>query len=641
VNGRLIADKNKGITSILYTHLNQPYEINIAGKGKITLRVRQRGNKLKKVVLENDTLQFFTHEEGRARYDQTQTAAETKIFNYDYFLKDHLGNVRVVVTEEKDTSSYFATMELAARTKEEQLFSNITASVYPKSSVAGYPADATTNPNDYIVRLNGSGQKVGPTLVLKVMTGDKIDVAAKSFYKSPLSTPATSTPVGDILTSIATGLIGIAGDSKGTLGELTNSSSGPLLNAVNDFRTAHNPSQSNKPKAYLNWMLLDEQLKPVTTYPSSGAIPVGSADLLNTLAQTGITMPKSGYLCIYLSNESNGWDVYFDNLSVTHYIGPLVEETHYYPFGLTIPGISTNSIGKQKNTRKYQGYEHNGELDVNSYETFFRTHDPQIGRWWQVDPKPESSLSFSPYVSMNDNPISVTDPLGDVVRYEREKEAGVTRKELRELKREIRQMRRNSESFNKMYKDMKRSDKTFVYKASATVAGGHTAKPWDQGQDGVTTMSINVRMSHDKVVGTTAHETGHGWRIAHKLDVEPAQSDLPTIGVTTNLAEYTKQVDFVRGQNILTSTISREQAEVGAMHIGNIVTSELRSSGNSGYSGLQYETSYAGPMAVPGLSISGNPTYNLGYTDYSNKLPLSYYNNKIDIHSDHGVSPIR
>jgi hypothetical protein len=49
----------------------------------------------------------------------------------------------------------------------------------------------------------------------------------------------------------------------------------------------------------------------------------------------------------------------------------------------------------------------------------------------------------------------------------------------------------------------------------------------------------------------------------------------------------------------------------------------------------------AGPMAVPGLSISGNPTYNLGYTDYSNKVPLSYYNNKIDIHSDHGVSPIR
>jgi RHS repeat-associated protein len=438
VNGRLIADKNKGITSILYTHLNQPYEINIAGKGKITYTYDNLGNKLKKVVLDteanpditttyqytqnfvykNDTLQFFTHEEGRARYDQTQTAAETKIFNYDYFLKDHLGNVRVVVTEEKDTSSYFATMELAARTKEEQLFSNIAASVYPKASVAGYPADATTNPNDYIVRLNGNGQKVGPTLVLKVMTGDKIDVAAKSFYKSPLSTPATTTPVGDILTSIATGLIGIAGDSKGTLGELTNSSSGPLLNAVNDFRTAHNPSQSNKPKAYLNWMLLDEQLKPVTTYPSSGAIPVGGADLLNTLALSGLIIPRSGYLCIYVSNESNGWDVYFDNLSVTHYTGPLIEETHYYPFGLTMPGISTQALGTIENKRGFAGNElQNKEFSdgsgIEMYDFNARTYYQQIGRFIQIDPLLEKDQEYiTPYHYSFNNPIRFSDADG-------------------------------------------------------------------------------------------------------------------------------------------------------------------------------------------------------------------------------------
>lgn len=81
-------------------------------------------------------------------------------------------------------------------------------------------------------------------------------------------------------------------------------------------------------------------------------------------------------------------------------------------------------------------------------------------------------------------------------------------------------MRRNSESFNKMYRDMKRSNDKFVYNASATVAGGNTAKPWDKGQSRVTTMHVNVRMSSDKLIQTTAHETGHGWRIAQKLDVE-------------------------------------------------------------------------------------------------------------------------
>jgi hypothetical protein len=38
-----------------------------------------------------------------------------------------------------------------------------------KNTVAAYPNDNYTNPNDYIQKLNGNNQKVGTSIVLKVM----------------------------------------------------------------------------------------------------------------------------------------------------------------------------------------------------------------------------------------------------------------------------------------------------------------------------------------------------------------------------------------------------------------------------------------------------------------------------------------
>ncbi|MGN6532038.1 MAG: hypothetical protein ACTHK0_09820 [Ginsengibacter sp.] len=61
-------------------------------------------------VYQNDTLQFAGHEEGRVRPQLISPATGYTPSNinwvYDYFEKDHLGNVRMVLTEEKDTSIY-------------------------------------------------------------------------------------------------------------------------------------------------------------------------------------------------------------------------------------------------------------------------------------------------------------------------------------------------------------------------------------------------------------------------------------------------------------------------------------------------------------------------------------------------------
>jgi hypothetical protein len=51
------------------------------------------------------------------------------------------------------------------------------------------------------------------------------------------------------------------------------------------------------------------------------------------------TISKNGYLYVYVSNESPQ-DVYFDDRTVKHFTGPLLQEQTYYPFGVEMARIS-------------------------------------------------------------------------------------------------------------------------------------------------------------------------------------------------------------------------------------------------------------------------------------------------------------
>jgi hypothetical protein len=106
--------------------------------------------------------------------------------------------------------------------------------------------------------------------------------------------------------------------------------------------------------------------------------------------------------------------VFFDNLQVIH-----LETTDYYPFGLTMVGISSKSVGGIENKYKFnkgselQNKEFSDGSGLELYTTEFRNLDPQIGRRWQIDPKPD--LSESVYSLDGNNPILNNDPLGDTV----------------------------------------------------------------------------------------------------------------------------------------------------------------------------------------------------------------------------------
>jgi RHS repeat-associated protein len=90
-----------------------------------------------------------------------------------------------------------------------------------------------------------------------------------------------------------------------------------------------------------------------------------------------------------------------------------LEESHYYPFGERMFNICSAAAGAMDNRKKYNGIEFNNDLDINTYEAPLRDLDPQIGRWWQIDPLTEKMEMWSPYTSNYDNPIRFSDPNGD------------------------------------------------------------------------------------------------------------------------------------------------------------------------------------------------------------------------------------
>lgn len=103
-NGNMIEDKNKGITSITYNHLNLPEIVTINGQ-QIKYTYDASGVKLRKEVqnkitdyagnyiYEDTELQFFNHAEGYASPDTSLG------WKYIYQYKDHLGNVRLSYTD--------------------------------------------------------------------------------------------------------------------------------------------------------------------------------------------------------------------------------------------------------------------------------------------------------------------------------------------------------------------------------------------------------------------------------------------------------------------------------------------------------------------------------------------------------------
>jgi RHS repeat-associated protein len=465
-NGNLVKDNNKKIrigsgAGVEYNFMDKPQKVTLENKSVIEFIYDGTGEKIGKKVTytptntskttwydgdyiyeeSNSVIQLKTilHEEGRIRVFEpisnprlvqggnfSLPGTNTKGV-FEFFIKDNLQSVRMVLTEETHSEYNDCTMETANNSYEEKMFGQVDANGNPitgsneviltRKDKATFAPGWTSNTSANVSRLKQDDQKLGPNMMLKVMGGDVINAQANYYYTGTVDNTGSSGLLGSILTNLVTTLTNTPPTQQmhGSASVITtNYSQNP--GDLGGFLSSQNNGGSTTPQAYLNVVFFDENFNfvpydPVTGLGSYGWRVTTSGDGHAPLVAPNIKAPKNGYAMVYLSNESKT-PVYFDDFAVTHVRGRIVEENAYYPYGLKIKGISAKAIDKGENKYGYQGEFAEDEEETGWDEFDLRTYDPQIGRWNGMDPYEQFA---SPYIGIGSDPINNIDPDGGYI----------------------------------------------------------------------------------------------------------------------------------------------------------------------------------------------------------------------------------
>ncbi len=268
-----------------------------------------------------------------------------------------------------------------------------------------FDRDGTTT--GYSQRLNGSSNEIyGLAKSLTVMPGDIVNVEVYAKYIDP-NTANWNTALTNLIAAIANNTGGIV-----STGENYDASTGSFPYANMSGATG---TEGSAPKAYLNWLIFDQDFNLLDAgfdRISESARETGTDaphDRLHNAAP--ITIDQPGYVYIYFSNENGSLvEVFFDDFSVEHIHGEVVQVDDYYPFGLTF-----NSYSRENSTPqnfKFNDKEEQKDLGLGWYDYGWRQYDPGIGRWMVVDPWATKYKSWSPYNYGFNNPIRYADFMG-------------------------------------------------------------------------------------------------------------------------------------------------------------------------------------------------------------------------------------
>ncbi len=462
VNGNLTADNNKGINQINYNYLDKPdfLDLNTSSNPRDVKYIYDAlGNKLQKLCFEhipydattitdylgplqynNYVLHNINHEEGRSRPVINSSGALN--FVYDYFIKDHLQNVRSVVTAAPESGEPVITRHLGGTggsglgggtwtggsvlgdptaaiylASHEIINAELEESVFNGLSALRADKPASINQTDAkAALLDGTDpdKAVGDAIMLRVMPGDRFSVSAQSYFEEGCDSVTGN--ADNILSSLINNLSGAG--SGGVGGELSganliwqNAFNDPnLVNVFNNILEG-NGFDSTKPAAFLNYVVYDDHMKIIPEKCRSIQINGGPGTWNEVASDGDINIDQAGYAMAYISSLASR-HVWMDAVAFTIYRGNVLEENHYYPFGLNIETASTypGEVNNYKfTTKELQHHEFTPAVGVTSsleLEDYgARMQDPQLGRWNGVDELAENHELESPYNYAANNPI--------------------------------------------------------------------------------------------------------------------------------------------------------------------------------------------------------------------------------------------
>lgn len=341
-----------------------------------------------------------------------------------YELTDHLGNVRALMRE--NVTTYTATMEdneqvelTNPAVQEVNYFQNITETAFddPHMNHTSETATVVTNPSksaylfwDGTPGKEASDKAIGPAIALKVNPGDTIHAEAFVRYQEETSYSRTGFTLSLLSALMGNSFNAIKGFEGSTLTETTQAFNTALT--AGGFLT---DSDDTRPYAYLNYIVFDG----ARNYVASNWVRVTEAGGFEPAArgldgphgrvalETPLVIPASGqYIYVWVSNESENTEVWFDDVRVTHVTTFVSQATDY--------GVWGDLLREQKTDESVYRFGYQGQFAEKDEETGWnhfelREYDPVIGRWTAVDPK---RIGWSPYIGMFNNPVSGTDPDG-------------------------------------------------------------------------------------------------------------------------------------------------------------------------------------------------------------------------------------
>ncbi|MFA0961222.1 RHS repeat-associated core domain-containing protein [Roseivirga sp. BDSF3-8] len=342
-------------------------------------------------------------------------------YRYEYFYTDHQGNTRVSWTPvEASQNQHLLTMEAGADEEGDYpKFKNVTTFRDGNQALSGASSAKVTN-------------ATGPYISIPVMKGDTIDASVYYYYDDQ----STSSSSQQMLTSeqetggsgneftftaplfTTTPRIPGTGDNQAAGGGVRFNLAAlyPIGKALfgNKKESTSNLSisegtLSTAPAAYLELLLYDKDSALV----SSQAVPVGSSTFWAQIDGT-LTASDNGYVVVQLRSQDTQ-DVWFDDLQIDHRKpdrAVVLQENHYYPFGLQMEGVAVNTALPTDPNRKLYNAGSDWQKETGFYSTQYREYDPALGRFHAIDPLASKFATWTPYMYGYNDPVNANDPDG-------------------------------------------------------------------------------------------------------------------------------------------------------------------------------------------------------------------------------------